>query len=77
MPESPLEEARRHVADAELRVQEQEARIMELRSHRHATESAERLLLAFKQTLQTMRSHLDYEERKANQPAGPFVEGKN
>jgi len=61
----PLEQARRHVADGERRVDEQRTRVAELARDGHNTESAMRLLTTLERTLDIMREHLALEERLA------------
>jgi hypothetical protein len=63
--ESVLELARRHVAEGEIRVTEQEARISELVRNGQETKLAVSLLDTFKTALASMREHLAYEEDKA------------
>jgi len=64
MTESGLDQARRHVAEAEQRVAEQLERIEWLRIEGLDTRAAEKLYAAFKKTLQSMRDHLVYEEQR-------------
>jgi len=65
LAESGLDQARRHVAEAEQRVAEQLERIEWLRVEGLDARAAEKLYAAFKQTLQSMRDHLVYEEQRA------------
>ena len=60
--ESPLEQARRHVAEGEQRIAEQRAIVERLRSDGYDTRDAERLLHTLEQTLELMMEHLAHEE---------------
>jgi hypothetical protein len=57
--------ARRHVAEGEARVSRQEALIAELARGAHDTTEAISLLHTFRETLNLMRQHLEYEEAQA------------
>ena len=67
MSESTLEQARRHVANAEQRVAEQQARIERLRKDGHGTDRSEKVFALFEQVLQAMRDRLTYEEQRARE----------
>jgi hypothetical protein len=56
--QSDLEQAIRHVTDAEARVDEQQARIARLRRHGQPTQAAEDLLYALQRALELMKAHL-------------------
>ena len=62
--ESPLQQARRHVAEGEQRIAEQRAIVERLRSDGYDTSDAERLLHTLEQTLEVMLKHLGHEERR-------------
>src|SRR5262245_7906586 len=56
--ESILDQARRHVAEAASRIEEQERRIEDMLREGHDTTEAERLLENFIETLRVMQDHL-------------------
>ena len=62
-PENPVEEARRHVIQAEQTIAAQERLIERLRGKGIATDQAEALLASYRLMLVEMRTHLAYEER--------------
>ena len=66
--ETSLEQARRHVAQAERHVAILKGIIAQLSAHGHDTDAALQLLMEFRATLTAMREHLAYEERKAREP---------
>jgi hypothetical protein len=57
--QTDLEQATRHVVDAEARVVEQQARIARLKRHGHATERAEELLSVLQRALALKKTHLE------------------
>ena len=61
--ESLLDQARRHVSEAEERVERQTRLVDELARDGHPTADAEALLATFRKTLRVMREHLAEEER--------------
>lgn len=65
--EDHLALARRHVAEAERRIDEQVKRIKELRRDGHDSSAAagQRLLVVFEESLRLMREHLAHEETEA------------
>jgi|KBSSwiStaDraftv2_1062776.scaffolds.fasta_scaffold582991_1 hypothetical protein len=63
--ETPLERARRHVAEGERLIAEQQARIIDLRADGHPTGQAEEFLTALLRTLAAMQEHLATEEETA------------
>jgi hypothetical protein len=64
-PLQALDQARRHVGEAEHRVVEQRHRVESMRREGHDTEGAEELLNTFEKTLDAMREHLESEKREA------------
>jgi hypothetical protein len=62
--ESPLEQARRHVAEGESRVAAQERLLADLSRDGHDTTTAVELLATLRQSLAEMREHLTYEEQR-------------
>jgi hypothetical protein len=64
-PETPLEQARRHVAEAEPRVARQRALVADLRNGGHDTVKAKRLLATMETILRLMREHLVFEEERS------------
>src|SRR4051794_11712795 len=63
--ETPLEQARRHVAEAEPRVARQRALVEHLREHGHETVKAQRLLATMESILRLMREHVAFEEERS------------
>jgi hypothetical protein len=63
--ESPLEMARRHAAEGERLVAEQQALIVSLRADGHPTGQAEEFLAALLRTLAVMQERLAVEEERA------------
>ena len=62
--ETTIDQARRHVAEAERVVAEQVERVRRMHSHGQDATEAERLLATFEHILATMRDHLQYEENR-------------
>jgi hypothetical protein len=71
-PETPLEIARRYVAEAEVRCVRQAKLLEQMTAHNHpkGAAAAERLLLAMDRTLAVMLEHLQQEERLSHPGAG-------
>jgi hypothetical protein len=65
MLETPLQQARRHVVEAEPRVLRQKALLDELRAHGHDTRKAQLLLSSMENILRLMREHLAFEEKRS------------
>ena len=67
-PETPLEMARRHVAESEARCAQQAEVLREMiaDNHPHAAEVAKRLLATLEDTLDLMRERLEIEEARAS-----------
>ena len=63
--ETPLEMARRHVAEGERLVAEQQALIVSLRADGHPTDQAEEFLAVLLRTLAVMQEHRALEEQRA------------
>lgn len=62
--ETPLEQAQRHVVEAEARVAHQTALVAELARDGHDTTTAELLLSTMQETLFLMRAHLVGEQER-------------
>ena len=66
-PETPLEQAERHVREGEARVSRQEEIIIEMERDHHSTtaETARKVLETLQKTLAVAREHLEIERRIA------------
>jgi hypothetical protein len=64
--ERPLDQARRHVAEAEARIARQHEILREMQADNHpkAAEAAQRVLATMEITLSAMRDHLRFEEER-------------